>query len=114
MDFRLAVVLEGNGRVSQTAVLAEEAGARAAGHRLLHILEPEIAVFAARVQEILERDLRIPAESNAYSGRSRSPIPGEAEHPDRARRTPRSVATLGRSTSLASFRSSSLSASTRP
>src|SRR5438094_2447746 len=36
--------------------------------------------------------LRIPAESNAYSGRSRTPIPGQAEHPDRARRTPRSVA----------------------
>jgi len=56
MDFRLAVVLDGNGRVSQTAVLAEEAGARATGHRLLHLLEPEIAVFAARVRAILERD----------------------------------------------------------
>ena len=109
----------------QRSVVAEPARASAGEHRgneragLVLELRQMLAADERLGVDLVHRaspdvSLRIPAESNAYSGRSRTPIPGQAEHPDRARRTPRSVATLGRSTSLASSRSSSLSGATRP
>jgi hypothetical protein len=58
MDFRLIIALDPSGRIQQTAVLAENAAARAAGHRLLQVIEPEVAVFAERVHELLDRDQR--------------------------------------------------------
>jgi len=56
MDFRLIIALDPDGRIQQTAVLAENAAARAAGHRLLQLLEPEVAVFGEHVRAVLERD----------------------------------------------------------
>lgn len=53
MDFRLAIVLDATGRVTQTAVLAETSEGRAFGHQLLRLIEPEVAVFTERVRLLL-------------------------------------------------------------
>lgn len=60
MEFRIAVVLDRVGRVAQTAVLATDAASRSEGHRLLHLLDPEVEVFSQRVCQILARDREAP------------------------------------------------------
>lgn len=59
MDVRIAIVLDRNGRIAQTAVLAEDHQSRSEGHHVLHLIEPEIAVFADRVSAVLERERRL-------------------------------------------------------
>ena len=57
-DYRLAIVMDRAGRVVQTAVFAEDAADRIEGHRLLQWIEPDVAVFAERVRQVVERERR--------------------------------------------------------
>jgi len=59
LEFRLAVVLDDAGRVSQTAVLASSAAGRAEGHRILQLVEPEVEAFSQIVRERLERERKL-------------------------------------------------------
>jgi hypothetical protein len=58
MELRLAIILDRTGRIAQTAVLADEPADRADGHRVLQLIEPELAVFAERVRRCLAADQR--------------------------------------------------------
>jgi hypothetical protein len=56
MELRLAIVLDRDGRIAQTTVLADRLPDRSEGHRLLQLIQPELSTFAEQVRARLERD----------------------------------------------------------